>query len=99
LPLRRPPKRSRVHVQRWMRQETAARYRSHGKRKLENFPPRSGGVYVGSVQLQRPAAGIPRCFFPLEVVAEKCVNFNELARSTAVLAVGRPGILPGSLSL
>ena len=47
--------------------------------------------------------------FPLEVVAEKCLNFNEPADGgassgepgvvTGVLAVDRPGILPGSLQL
>src|SRR6266536_2886384 len=42
-------------------------------------PRRSGAACVGSVQLPQPTAGIPRCFFPLEVVAEKCVNFNEPA--------------------
>jgi len=49
-------------------------------------------------------------FFPLEVVAEKCLNFNQPADggasssdpwrcNTAIPAVDRPGILPGSLRL
>src|SRR5438445_4218208 len=67
------------HVPRWLRQETAVRSRSHARRKLENRPPRSGAACVGSVQLLQPAAVILRCFFPLEVVAEKCANFNEPA--------------------
>ena len=71
----------------------AVRFGSHGRKKLENRPPRSDAACVGSVQLPQPAAEISRCFFPLEVVAEKCANFNDPAVNAGILVVGWAGHL------
>src|SRR5207302_2443953 len=91
VPSGRLPKYCGDHVRQWLRRETIVRSRSHGRKKLENCPRRSGEVYVGSVQLRRRAAGILRCFFPLEVVAEECLNFNEPADGGA--SSGEPGVV------